>query len=244
MNVSAPDKAPDKVFTRRTPGRFVTSTKVLKAHTWNAPRPAEPETPPPAPRSRLRRALGLIPSILLVAVSVACALLWRHDARLSDAAQQRQELSDSAGKVAGVFFNWDYQHMDQSFAAKYPLLTDAAADAIRPTAATLTTYFTDKKVSSTASITGVYPGTIKGSDANVMVIINTRVTTDKTVQANTGATVVLSMKRIKGRWLAGNITLLSSGVEATTDKNGKPVAGQGSQLPGTVPTTPAPTTAP
>jgi hypothetical protein len=75
-----------------------------------------------------------------------------------------------------------------------------------------------------------------------MVIIDTKVTSDKTIQSNTGATVVLSMKRVKGRWLAGNITLLSSGLEGTTDKDGKPVAKDDkAQLPGTVPASPTPT---
>jgi hypothetical protein len=69
-----------------------------------------------------------------------------------------------------------------------------------------------------------------------MVIINTKVTTAKSVQSNTGATVAISMKRVSGRWLANNITLLGSGVESNTDQNGKPKAGNSSPLlPGTSP---------
>ncbi|MGI8329370.1 hypothetical protein ACRYCC_05350 [Actinomadura scrupuli] len=185
--------------------------------------------------------LQLVPAVALVVLSVLLVIVWRQNADLSDDARQRRDLNSSAGKVASTFFNWDYQHMDQSFAAKYPLLTKAAADAIRPTAATLTSYFTVNKVSSAATIGGIYPGEIKGDDANVMVIINTKVTTSKSVQSNTGATVAISMKRVSGKWLAGNITLLSSGVESTTDQNGKPLPKtNGSTQPNAIPGQPTP----
>jgi len=182
---------------------------------------------------RVRTAIGLMrwiaPCVALVALSVL-VIVWRQNVRMSESARQRQVLTSSAGKVASTFFNWDYQHMNQSFAAKYPLLTKSAADAIRPTAATLTSYFTANKVSSAARITGVYPGEIKAGAATVMVIINTKVTTTKTVP--------ISMKHVSGRWLAGNITLLSSGLESTTDQNGKPLTnGDGSAKPSTSPST-------
>jgi hypothetical protein len=219
-------------------GRFATSGKVAKipAAVWAGSLPAEPVAETPRPRSVTRLMVQIVPAVALVALSVLFAIVWRQNADLSDDVRQRRSLNSSAGKVASTFFNWDYQHMDQSFAAKYPLLTKAAGDAIRPTAATLTSYFTTNKVSSAATISGIYPGDIKGDGANVMVIINTKVTTAKSVQSNTGATVAISMKRVSGRWLAGNITLLSSGVESTTDQNGKPLTNTGgSTLPGTVP---------
>jgi len=188
---------------------------------------------------RVRTAFGLMrriaPTVALVALGIVLVVIWRQNARMSDSARQRHEVTSSAGKVASTFFNWDYQHMDQSFAAKYPLLTKAAADAIRPTAATLTSYFATNKVSSEAQINGVYPGEIKAGAATVMVIINTKVTTAKTVQSNTGATVAISLKHVSGKWLAGNITLLSSGVESTTDQNGKPLANPGSAQPSVSP---------
>ncbi|MBO2447680.1 hypothetical protein J4573_11320 [Actinomadura barringtoniae] len=198
--------------------------------------------PPSFSRARISRTLLLrvISAVVLgalVTVSVLLVLTWRENGRLSEQARQRRELAASASEVTRVFFNWDYQHMQQSFDAKYPLLTKAAADAIRPTAATLTSYFTSNKASSTASITGVYPGEKKGQDASVMVVINTRVTTTKSIQSNQGAAVSLTMKRVAGAWLASNITLLGSGAETVTDPKGKPLpANKDSALPGAVPT--------
>ncbi|TDD91763.1 hypothetical protein E1293_01580 [Actinomadura darangshiensis] len=221
-----------------------TETKVA-----NPPAPRIPDVPPKVwaaslasgtagGRSRRRtiaiRILTIVPALALVAVSVLLCVVWQQKGDLSSDARRQRDLAASARKVADVFFNWDYQHMDQSFAAKYPLLTKAAGDAIRPTAGTLTSYFTTNKVSSRATVTGVYPGAVKRKAANVMVVINTKVTSGKTVQANNGATVALSMKLVSGKWLAGNITLLSQGVESATDENGKPVSG-GAGLPGTVP---------
>lgn len=183
------------------------------------------------------RVLTIVPALALVAVSVLLSVVWQQKGELSADARRQRDLAAGARKVADVFFNWDYQHMAQSFAAKYPLLTKAAADAIRPTADTLTSYFTTNKVSSRATVTGVYPGAVEHGAANVMVVINTKVTTGKTVQANSGATVALSMKLVSGKWLAGNITLLSQGVESATDENGKPLSGGtgSSGLPGAVP---------
>ncbi|MFD0689512.1 hypothetical protein [Actinomadura fibrosa] len=197
----------------------------------------------PPKRSRVRGALWAVPAVVAVALAVLLALVWRENGSLSDEADQRRELSGAAGRVAATFFNWDHQHMDQSFAAKYRLLTPAAADAIKPTAGTLTEYFRTNKVSSKAVVNGVYPGEAKRGGATVVVVINTKVTTATTIQSNTGATLALNMKRVGGRWLAENITLLASGVESTTDQNGKPLAkGKGSgtgagtgTLPGTVP---------
>lgn len=197
---------------------------------------------PARERSRRRRMVqkGLLVVLVLalVAVSALLVIVWRQKGDLSEDARQRKSLVSSAEKVADVFFNWDYGHMKQSFDAKYPLLTKKAADSIRPTAATLTSYFTQNKVSSKATISGAYPGDIKDGAANVLVVINTKVTTNKTVQSNTGATVGLSMKRVSGKWLAGNITLLSQGAQSATDENGKPISGGGgSQIPGTIPST-------
>ncbi|QFG20163.1 hypothetical protein [Actinomadura sp. WMMB 499] len=202
----------------------------------------------PGPRSRL--ALRIVPAAALVAVSAALGVVWQDRNDLASAADGRRDLAGAAGKVASVFFNWDYQHMDESFAAKYPLLTEQAADAIRPTASTLISYFTKNKVSSQAHISGIYPGEVKDGAANVLVVINTKVTTAETVQSNDGATVALSMERASGRWLAGNITLLSPGAESVTDENGKPLEGAqgegggagagGAGLPGGLPSTGGP----
>ncbi|OLT16579.1 hypothetical protein BJF79_18360 [Actinomadura sp. CNU-125] len=174
---------------------------------------------------RTRVALRVVPTVALVAVTAGLAVVWQDRNDLAGEADTRRELVGAASKVAGTFFNWDYRRMDESFKAKYPLLTEKAADSIRPTAETLTTYFTKNKVSSQAHINDIYPGEIKDGAANVLVVINTKVTTVESVQSNTGATVALSMERTAGRWLAGNITLLSPGAESVTDENGKPLSG-------------------
>lgn len=178
-------------------------------------------------QGRLRLALQVVPAVALIAVGAVLTFVWLEKNDLAGAQERRSALVGAAGKVASTFFNWDYKHMDESFAAKYPLLTEKAADAIRPTADTLTTYFTKNKVSSRADISGVYPGEIDDGAANVLVVINTNVTTAKSVQSNTGATVALSMEYVSGEWLAANITLLSPGAEKVTDENGKPLTGSG-----------------
>ncbi|MFB4297598.1 hypothetical protein [Actinomadura sp. NTSP31] len=234
------DAEPEKRRARRSPpaapapaGRRIPK---VAPEVWAASLASRTAVPASRRWSVAARILTIVPLVALVAVTVLLYTVWQGKDDLAKDAQQRHSLAGSAGKVASVFFNWDYQHMSQSFAAKYPLLTKAAADAIRPTAATLTSYFTTNKVSSKAAITGIYPGEVKNRAANVMVVINTRVTTAKTVQSNTGATVALSMKLVSGKWLAGNITLLSQGVESATDENGKPLSGgTGSGLPGALP---------
>ncbi|MDX6741482.1 hypothetical protein [Actinocorallia sp. A-T 12471] len=204
-----------------------------------AEEPEEPEEPdkaeedaPAAPtRRRLTVTLPAMPSVgraatavLVVALAAVSVLQWQQNGTLTAAEEDRRALEETSGKVASTFFNWDHAHMDESFQAKYALLTKEAGDAIRPTAETLTTYFTANKVSSLATIQGVYPGRIKDSAANVVVVIDTKVTTSASIQSNTGATLAISMKKVGGRWLAGNITLLSGGVEAYTDPSGKPIA--------------------
>ncbi|MBE1536682.1 hypothetical protein [Actinomadura algeriensis] len=174
---------------------------------------------------RTRVALRIVPMAALVAVTAGLAVVWQDKNDLAGEADTRRELVGAASKVAGTFFNWDYRRMDESFKAKYPLLTEKAADTIRPTAETLTAYFTKNKVSSRAHINDIYPGEIKDGAANVLVVINTKVTTVESVQSNTGATLALSMEHTAGKWLAGNITLLSPGAESVTDENGKPLSG-------------------
>jgi heme/copper-type cytochrome/quinol oxidase subunit 2 len=227
--------------TTRTPvrpgsGLIGRKPEKLPPAVWAASLAKTPKEEPPPARRRtvLGLAFRIVPAIALVAVSVVLYMVWQDKNGLADEQQKRQELATAAKKVANTFFNWDYQHMQQSFAAKYPLLTKKAADAIRPTAGTLTSYFTENKASSKASISGVYAGEIKGRNANVMVVINTRVVTSKTIQSNNGATVALSMTLEKGRWLAGNITLLSSGAHSATDEKGKPLSGD-EKVPGVVP---------
>ncbi|MCW2887291.1 MAG: hypothetical protein JWL58_4153 [Streptosporangiaceae bacterium] len=170
---------------------------------------------------------SLISSLLVIAlaaVSTIMVLLWRHNSDLSADKAQRQALQQNAGKVAATFFNWDYQHMQQSFAAKYALLTSSAANAIKPTEAALTSYFTTNKTASTARLSGIYPGVIRGDDATVLAVVDTRVTTSASIQTNTGATLLINMKRVKHIWLADNITLVSSGRQSYTDPAGKPIS--------------------
>jgi hypothetical protein len=231
------EKPPPSRFTRKvakTAARRIpeVSPKVLAASLASRPGGGRSRR-----KTIVMRVLTIVPVLALVAVTALLCVVWQQKDDLSADARRQRDLAAGARKVADVFFNWDYQHMAQSFAAKYPLLTKAAADAIRPTADTLTSYFTTNKVSSRATVTGVYPGAVRHGAANVMVVINTRVTTGKTVQANSGATVALSMRLVSGKWLAGNITLLSQGVESATDENGRPVSGGtgSSGLPGTVP---------
>lgn len=161
--------------------------------------------------------------LALAAVSTFTVWQWRRAHDLSAETAQRRVLEQSSAKVATTFFNWDYQHMQASFTAKYALLTKSAADAIRPTAPTLTAYFTTNKASSTARIDGIYPGEIKGEGASVVVAVDTRVTTSSSIQTNTGATLLLSMRRVSGRWLANNIALTGTGQESYTDPQGKPI---------------------
>jgi hypothetical protein len=190
-------------------------------------------------RRRFLRSVPFMALAGLITVSVLLSIVWQQKNDLSHGARQQRDLGDSASRVADTFFNWDYQHMEQSFNAKYPLLTKAAADTIRPTAATLTGYFTANKISSKADITGIYPGGIKGGKANVMVVMNTKVTTSKTIQSNTGATLALGMTRVSGKWLAANISLLAPGAESVTDQNGKPLKNgtNGASVPNAIPTT-------
>ncbi|WP_026401588.1 hypothetical protein [Actinomadura rifamycini] len=218
-----------------------------------AAKPADAGSGARARGPRVRLALRIVPAAALVAVSAALGVVWQDKSELAREAELRRDLASAAGKVADTFFNWDHRRMDESFAAKYPLLTEKAADAIRPTAASLTSYFTKNKVSSEARIHGIYPGEIEDGAANVLVVINTKVTTAETVQSNNGATVALSMEHASGRWLAGNITLLSPGAESVTDENGEPLPGgdgaegaegeqgadgsAGSGLPGGLPST-------
>ncbi|WP_433249963.1 hypothetical protein [Actinomadura nitritigenes] len=224
-------------FTRRAATTSAPRIPEVAPKVWAASLASGPLGRRSRRRTIVTRVLTIVPAVALVAVTALLCVVWQQKGDLSADARQQRDLAASARKVADVFFNWDYQHMAQSFAAKYPLLTKAAADAIRPTADTLTSYFTTNKVSSRAAVTGVYPGAVKHGAANVMVVINTKVTTGKTVQANSGATVALSMKLVSGKWLAGNITLLSQGVESATDENGKPITGGtgSSGLPGAVP---------
>lgn len=231
------EKPPPRRFTRRAATTLAGRIQDVPPKVWAASLASGPFGGRSRRKTIAMRVLTIVPALALVAVSVLLCVVWQQKGDLSADARRQRDLAASARRVADVFFNWDYQHMAQSFAAKYPLLTKAAADAIRPTADTLTSYFTTNKVSSRATVTGVYPGAVKHGAANVMVVINTRVTTGKTVRANSGATVALSMKLVSGKWLAGNITLLSQGVESATDENGKPLSGGtgSSGSPGAVP---------
>ncbi|MER6816236.1 hypothetical protein ABT299_43825 [Spirillospora sp. NPDC000708] len=232
----APAEKPRR-FTRKAAATSAPRVPEIAPKVWAASLASGPFGKRSRRMSIATRVLTIVPAVALVAVTALLCVVWQQKGDLSADARRQRALAASARKVADVFFNWDYQHMAQSFAAKYPLLTKAAADAIRPTADTLTSYFTTNKVSSRATVTGVYPGAVKRGAANVMVVINTKVTTGKTVQANSGATVALSMKLVSGKWLAGNITLLSQGVESATDENGKPLSGGtgSSGLPGAAP---------
>jgi signal transduction histidine kinase len=94
------------------------------------------------------RPVTVVLILALAAVSTFAIAQWRQAHDLSAARVQRKLLEQSSAKVASTFFNWDYQHMQASFTAKYALLTKSAADAIRPTAPTLTAYFTNNKAMS------------------------------------------------------------------------------------------------
>jgi hypothetical protein len=188
-------------------------------------------------RSATWRPATVILILTLAAVSTFAIVQWRHVHALSAEKAERRALEQGSGRVASTFFNWDYQHMQASFDAKYALLTKSAADTIRPTASTLTTYFTSNKAMSTAHVNGIYPGEINGDAAAVVVAVDTRVTTSASIQTNTGATLLLSMKRVGGRWLANNIALTSPGQESYTDPKGKPITAPSSAgaLPGARP---------
>jgi Mce-associated membrane protein len=160
---------------------------------------------------RWRRWLAAITGILLVLIFIGLSaaggwLYWeRVQTRGEEAA--RAVLPHQAADDIPKVFAYDYQTVERSLVAAYPLLTpDYRQEFQRSANAQIIPEAKKREVVVQANVVGVGVMTAKRDSASVMVYMN-RTVTDKSRQPlYDGSRLRVDFKRIDGKWLIAYIT--------------------------------------
>jgi Mce-associated membrane protein len=160
---------------------------------------------------RWRRWLVAVAGSLLVAVFVglSAAAGWFYWERVQTRGEEaaRAVLPHQAADDIPKVFAYDYQTVERSLAAAYPLLTpDYRQEFQRSANAQIIPEAKKREVVVQANVVGVGVMTAKRDSASVMVYMN-RTVTDKSRQPlYDGSRLRVDFKRIDGKWLIAYIT--------------------------------------
>jgi hypothetical protein len=177
-----------------------------------------------ARRIRILTIVSAVLATALAAVSTFAFIQWREYGSESSPQVVRQKVAERAGEIVSTLFTYDYHDAKGYLEKQAAVMTKAAAATVKPNWSTLTSLFESGKYVSTAQIEQVYVGDISGSKASVIVVVNNKLVTSKGIQNSIGATLQFSLAKENGTWLANAVPKLeSSGVQTTTDLQGKPL---------------------
>jgi Mce-associated membrane protein len=160
---------------------------------------------------RWRRWLVAVAGLLLVAVFVGLSAAggWFYWERVQTRGEEsaRAVLPHQAADDIPKVFAYDYQTVERSLAAAYPLLTpDYRQEFQRSANAQIIPEAKKREVVVQANVVGVGVLTAKRDSASVMVYMN-RTVTDKSRQPlYDGSRLRVDFKRIDGKWLIAYIT--------------------------------------
>jgi Mce-associated membrane protein len=160
---------------------------------------------------RWRRWLVAVAGFLLVAVFVGLSAAggWFYWERVQTRGEEaaRAVLPHQAADDIPKVFAYDYQTVERSLAAAYPLLTpDYRQEFQRSANAQIIPEAKKREVVVQANVVGVGVMTAKRDSASVMVYMN-RTVTDKSRQPlYDGSRLRVDFKRIDGKWLIAYIT--------------------------------------
>jgi Mce-associated membrane protein len=160
---------------------------------------------------RWRRWLVAVAGLLLVAVFVGLSAAggWFYWERVQTRGEEsaRAVLPHQAADDIPKVFAYDYQTVERSLAAAYPLLTpDYRQEFQRSANAQIIPEAKKREVVVQANVVGVGVMTAKRDSASVMVYMN-RTVTDKSRQPlYDGSRLRVDFKRIDGKWLIAYIT--------------------------------------
>jgi len=161
-------------------------------------------------RRWLRGLLTLVGSLLVAAIvglaAVGGWLYWDRVETRGEAAA-RAVLPQLAAKEIPQVFAYDYQTVERSLSAAYPLLTPDYRQEFQKSAnAQIIPEAKKREVVVQANVVGVGVIAAKRNSASVMVYMN-RTVTDKSRQPlYDGSRLRVDFKRIDGKWLIAYIT--------------------------------------
>jgi Mce-associated membrane protein len=162
------------------------------------------------PRRWLRRLVATAGSLLvaaIVALSAAGGWFYWDRVQTQGEAAARAALPKLAKDEIPQVFAYDYQTVERSLAAVYPLLTPEYRQEFQKSAnAQIIPEAKKREVVVQANVVGVGVMAAKRNSASVMVYMN-RTVTDKTRQPlYDGSRLRVDFKRINGKWLISYIT--------------------------------------
>jgi hypothetical protein len=191
---------------------------------------AEDTKAQPEPWRRVAIALAAVAALLLVATATLAVLLVRS-ATSTDA---RQKVAERAGFIATSLYNYDYGHVDAFLKRQTSLMTASLAASVKQTQPTLASVITDSKVAYSSRVTQVFVSDVHGSRATAIVVMNSKVNTNKGTANVTDWYVQIQLAEQKGQWLVASAPVsLAQGGQVDTDPKGNPI-----------PPTPAPSATP
>jgi Mce-associated membrane protein len=160
---------------------------------------------------RRRRLLAAVAGSLLAAVFIGLSAAggWFYWERVQNRGEEsaRAVLPHQAANDIPKVFAYDYQTVERSLAAAYPLLTPEYRQEFQRSAnAQIIPEAKKREVVVQANVVGVGVITAKRDSASVMVYMN-RTVTDKSRQPlYDGSRLRVDFKRIDGEWLIAYIT--------------------------------------
>lgn len=160
---------------------------------------------------RWLRGLGIVAGYVMVVafVALSAAAGWLYWSRVQTRGEQaaRAELAGLAAKEIPEVFAYDYQTVERSLTAAYPLLTPAYRAEFQKSANTqIIPEAKKREVVVQANVVGAAVMSAKRDSGSVMVYMN-RTVTDKTRQPlYDGSRLRVDFTKVGKRWLIAYIT--------------------------------------
>jgi hypothetical protein len=161
-------------------------------------------------RARARRPFIVLSAALLVVATFLGVLAGRYHSELTDERAERQQVQQVASRFATAFVTYDYRNLDASLQRiKADATSKFANEYQRLFQTSVKTLITETQAQSKGTVTDVFLGSIDGTSATVLTVVNVERQGKAGRVPVAGTYLELDMVRVSGRWRVDNVTAIN-----------------------------------